>query len=381
MGNYKITNVAAGKCLNIYGDNVTSLSNNQNVTLWADSGTAEQTWVIDSLGTGVIVKSIVDTRFALNAYRSSTSKYNCDVYPWSGNETDAKVNFESTSGGYRIKLTNYNMYLTAASAANGADVYWAAATGGTNQVWTCTTVISKAPQKHSYFNGTVNGMNLYVIETDASNIQMVNLQKRYIGLGDTPYYGINGGFFNLSPSTDVSCDNYAINNGVPVGPNGTGANNGIGFAAMAYVNGAVKLLPAILKTPADLSAALGGATPTWVQGGGNLMLGNASWSTTDLRFSTGALANSTGRTAIVANTVSKKVYLIISRESSNKSITQFRDAIYQHLGIANGMTTFVGLLLDGGGSSSLKAKGANGQTVGSPGSRALCQIIALKDAN
>lgn len=140
MANYKITNVAAGKCLNIYGDNVTSLSNNQNVTLWADSGSAEQTWVIDSLGAGVLVKSAVDNRFALNAYRSSSSKYNCDVYPWSGNETDAKVNFETTSGGYRIKLASYNMYLTAGGTANGADVYWAAATGGTNQVWTCTEV-------------------------------------------------------------------------------------------------------------------------------------------------------------------------------------------------------------------------------------------------
>lgn len=111
MANYKIVNVAANKCLNIYGDNVTSLKNNQNVTLWADSGAPEQTWVIDSLGNGVVVKSSVDNRFGLNAYRSSASKYNCDVYPWSGNETDAKVNFVATSGGYRIKLANYDMYL------------------------------------------------------------------------------------------------------------------------------------------------------------------------------------------------------------------------------------------------------------------------------
>ena len=33
MAIYKITNVAANKCLNIYGESVTSLSNNQNVTL------------------------------------------------------------------------------------------------------------------------------------------------------------------------------------------------------------------------------------------------------------------------------------------------------------------------------------------------------------
>lgn len=99
MSYYKITNVAAGKCLNIYGNNVSSLSKNQDVVLWTDSGSAEQRWAIDSLGTGVLVKSAVNVSFALNAFRSSATKYNCDVYPWSGNETDAKVNFEAVSGG------------------------------------------------------------------------------------------------------------------------------------------------------------------------------------------------------------------------------------------------------------------------------------------
>ena len=379
MANYKIVNVAANKCLNIYGDNVTSLKNNQNVTLWADSGAPEQTWVIDSLGNGVVVKSSVDNRFGLNAYRSSASKYNCDVYPWSGNETDAKVNFVATSGGYRIKLANYDMYLTAGGTANGADVYWAPLAGTTSQMWSCVPVTSSGPQKHSYFNGSVNGMNLHVIETDASNIQMVNLQKKTSGMGS--YFGINGGFFNFSPSSDVSCLNYAINNGVPVGPNGTGAINDLGFAAIAYVNGMVKLLPAVLRDAADLRTALGGATPTWVQGGGNLMLGNGNWATSDLRFTSDALANSIGRTAIVVNTATKKVYLIVSRESTAKSVVQFRNAIYQYLGISNGTSTFAGLLLDGGGSSCIRAKTSDGRVVDVNTGRALCQVITLKDAN
>ena len=378
MANYKIVNVAANKCLNIYGDNVTSLKNNQNVTLWADSGAPEQTWIIDSLGNGVVVKSSVDNRFGLNAYRSSASKYNCDVYPWSGNETDAKVNFVATSGGYRIKLANYDMYLTAGGTGNGADVYWAPITGATTQMWSCVPVTSRGPQKHSYFNGPVNGMNLHVIETDASNIQMVNMQKKTGGMGT--YFGINGGFFNRNSTSDVSCQNYAINNGVPVGPNGTGATNELGFAAIAYVNGMVKLLPAVLRDDADLRAALGGATPTWVQGGGNLMLGNGSWAPSDLRFTPDAQANSPGRTAIVVNTATKKVYLIVSRESTDKSVVQFRNAIYQCLGISNGTSTFAGLLLHGGGSSCIRAKNSAGQVVGAATSRALCQVITLKDA-
>ena len=53
MAIYKITNVGANKCLNIYGNNVTSLTNNQNVTLWSDSGNALGTTVDYLLGANV----------------------------------------------------------------------------------------------------------------------------------------------------------------------------------------------------------------------------------------------------------------------------------------------------------------------------------------
>lgn len=52
MAIYKLTNVGANKCLNIYGSNSTSLSHGINVVIWADSGTNEQKWSIPSLGTG-----------------------------------------------------------------------------------------------------------------------------------------------------------------------------------------------------------------------------------------------------------------------------------------------------------------------------------------
>lgn len=43
---YKITNIGAGKCLNINGDNLTSLDNGRNVNLWSDTGSNEQKWLI-----------------------------------------------------------------------------------------------------------------------------------------------------------------------------------------------------------------------------------------------------------------------------------------------------------------------------------------------
>ncbi len=135
MAEYIITNVGAARCLNIYGSNVTSLTNNQNVTLWQDSGTTEQVWEISSLGSNVKVKSVIDKTFGLNAYRSGTN-WNCDVLPISGNDTDSAVTFEKSGDCYKIKLTNYtNRYLTAGGTGNGANVYWAAATNAENQLW------------------------------------------------------------------------------------------------------------------------------------------------------------------------------------------------------------------------------------------------------
>ena len=141
MAIYKITNVAANKCLNIYGESVTSLSNNQNVTLWDDSGTNEQKWDISSLGSDVNVKSVIDTTFGLNAYRTGPN-WNCDVHKISGNETDAAVTFERSGSYYKIRLTNYsNRYLTAGGASNGSNVYWAASSGANSQLWIMTAFI------------------------------------------------------------------------------------------------------------------------------------------------------------------------------------------------------------------------------------------------
>lgn len=167
MATYKITSKSANKCLNIYGNNVTSLYNNQNVCLWADSGTNEQKWEISSLGSGVYIRSTINTGFGLNVYRSG-SPWNCDVYPISGNETDAKVNIISAgSGYYKIQLANYTgYYLTAGGTGDGSNVYWTTATGGNNQLWTCTNPDSG---------------NTGTTETPKTLSMPQNLNQKYIG--------------------------------------------------------------------------------------------------------------------------------------------------------------------------------------------------------
>lgn len=136
---YKFTNIGAGKCLNIQGSNITSLTNHQNVTIWADSGSLEQRWFLNSYVPGYVgstlIESAVNSHFGLNPYRSGTN-WNCDVFPTAGNETDAALTLEPSGSYYKIRLSNYsNRYLTAASSTNGANVYWAAANGSSYQLW------------------------------------------------------------------------------------------------------------------------------------------------------------------------------------------------------------------------------------------------------
>lgn len=390
MSYYKITNVAAGKCLNIYGNNVTSLSKNQNVVLWTDSGSAEQRWVIDSLGTGVLVKSAVNSSFALNAFRSSATKYNCDVYPWSGNEADAKVNFEPVSGGYRIKLTNYNMYLTAGGTANGADVYWAAATGNTSQVWICTDVGNLAPKNQTY--EVSNG--LHVITTRASNIKLLN--QRVVSKQQTMkasgYCGINGAWFNLGGNQAIL--NIAVQDGKCVGPGTQGtANEDVGSCIIAwdgssahFYSGALNATPMLSQGSAYLKAG------TWIQGGIGLWLGYSDWlslyrdqdSGASMAYYNGGSARRTGLIAGLSGQSAGMVKLVVSANAL--TVNGFRAAIQAYLGISDGPQmngVYQALMLDGGGSSEMVAKNALGQTIVFPANqeRGIPEIITLKDPN
>ena len=147
-GTYKITSKLSGKCLNVYGNNVTSISNHQNVCVWSNSGSNEQKWVISSLtAAGVAVRTFIDTTYGLNAYRSG-SPWNCDLYKILGNESDANVNLIATNGYYKIQLwAHTSYYLTAGGTADGSNVYWTTATGGDNQLWAIDPISTSTTEK------------------------------------------------------------------------------------------------------------------------------------------------------------------------------------------------------------------------------------------
>ena len=69
----------------------------------------------------------------------------------------------------------------------------------------------------NYFRQTHEGVNLHIIKTAASNIQLINqLNTTRQNMQNSGYYGINGGFFNFEG--DHRTLNIAVNNGQCVGP-------------------------------------------------------------------------------------------------------------------------------------------------------------------
>ena len=122
-----VSHGGSGKCLNVYGDE--QVSNNRNVCLWTKDTSGAQNWIIRQTDAGVKIFTALDSRYALNYYWSSGqgSPGNCDIYPEEGNDTDSCVVLspvDEDADIYRIKLANYDLYLTAMGASDNSDVRW-----------------------------------------------------------------------------------------------------------------------------------------------------------------------------------------------------------------------------------------------------------------
>lgn len=130
---YRITNVGAAKCLNMDGDE--EVYNSDNVAIRSADTTNKQKWLMSALSSKRVIVTAVDDTYGLNVYRSG-SPYNCNMHKVYENETDALVSIVASDGYYKIKLYNYDLYLTVGSSTNGANVYWAASSSSDYQKWT-----------------------------------------------------------------------------------------------------------------------------------------------------------------------------------------------------------------------------------------------------
>lgn len=331
------------------------------------------------LGLGVLVKSSVNMGFALNAYRFTGTKYSCDVFPWSGNETDAKADFETASGGDWSKLTNCDMYLTADGTANSSDVYWAGSTGSSNQVWICTPVRKSGPRNQRY--ETSNG--LHIITTHASNIRLSNqrVTSKQQTVKASGYCGINGAWFNSS--TDQAILNVAVQDGKYVGPNTQGSENKVGSGIITWDCATLRFYPGAFNVSPMLYEGVSTSSDWCVDSG--LWLGYNDWLTSykakdEYYYNAGAV-RCTGLIACLSGPNVGKVKLIVSNGSL--TVSNFRTAMQAYLGITDGPQIsgeYQAVMLDGGKSSEMVAKNVLGGTVVFPSdqTRGIPEIITLK---
>lgn len=384
MATYNIiSHEGSGRCLNIASSS--SIANGTNVNVYAATASNDQKWVIDSLtSTGEqFIKHFSNQAYALNAYRSGTN-WNCTLYKAAGNADGTLILSKVSTNVYTIRLSQHsNRYLTAEGNSNSANVSWQAYTGATNQKWKITAVATPT-YKSQYSSATYNGLTLHIMKAAPSNIVLVNIRRTAIK--NSNRYGINGGFFTTA-GTDYTFYNIAQNNGVSVGPNSSGDANGsggsskVGNAALAYHNGKLKMVDNVIRAT-EAQSRLGTPTAVWMQGGINMHFGNSNWSTSDnWYFDYTPTSLSTKRTAMVANTRTNELYLVIAVSSSSKSIVDFRNALKSHFGFSdsnNGSSDYVGLMLDGGESSSMRAM-VNGVAKSFGGVRQVNEMISLKE--
>lgn len=377
-----ISHAGSGSCLNIASSS--SIANGTNVNVYAATGSNDQKWVIDSLSsTGEqFIKHFSNNAYALNARRVGTN-WNCTLYTATGN-ADGYLIIESTgaSGIYTIRLSRHtDRYLTAEGTSNSSNVSWQTYTGSTAQQWKITPVNTVIPIS-VYSTATHNGVTFHVIKTAPTNIVLKNLAR--VDITKSSEYGINAAFFTTD-ATDDQFYNIAANNGVLVGPSGAGDYNGddCGSSIIAYHNGTVKLIDDI-KTHNEAKQALGNGTAVWVQGGQNLYLGElrANW---EDKWKCGITLSKTSnrRTYLIIDTQTNDVYLIAAICSSYMSTIATRSALLAYLGITdtnggNASCRYQGLMLDGGGSTSMRAMNSSGAVVTAGGGRKVNQIIALK---
>lgn len=125
-----------------------AIANHQKATLYRATGAADQRLIVYQVAGGCQLVSAlspdiddVQKRFGLNIYGQKAGSV-CDFFPAYKNFNDELIDLitvDKDNNLYRIKLINYNLYLTPASNSSGAALTWETASNADNQIWKLCT--------------------------------------------------------------------------------------------------------------------------------------------------------------------------------------------------------------------------------------------------
>lgn len=197
--------------LNVYGNE--QVSDNRNVCIWTLDGTANaQKWIYKNYSGYTKLVTSLHTSYALNYYwgNGQNNPGECDIYPHANNNTDSAlsiVTIDSTSSAqniFRIKLANYNLYLTAEGDYDGANVSWQAYSGANSQKWKFEAVASTSTYD------TIWPLNNKATYPVTSGFRTIN-RPTHDGSDmtaplDTPIYAIYGGTVSKITSEETNPD-------------------------------------------------------------------------------------------------------------------------------------------------------------------------------
>ena len=195
---YRFKSKSDNRYLNILTDG--ALSNNKNVTTYAlDSSDLAQVWLasVYTYGSPIqyLLKSAKDNNFVLDRWRGSSNYNNADIYTRGTTTDDLKdqvIVFVASGSYYKIKLANYDLYLTVTTTSTygGYNVNWQAATGADNQLWLAETYTSNS----SGSSGTAPTWNLISPPTSINNVDIMATYNAPLGF--------TGGYYTVDNIPD-----------------------------------------------------------------------------------------------------------------------------------------------------------------------------------
>jgi hypothetical protein len=213
-----------------------------------------------------------------------------------------------------------------------------------------------------------NGTVLYTLETSPDNVQLQRIDKN---VTDTPFYGINGGFFwegyllsiavvNDKPLRDQPGD-YGS------GWYNTGVDANLQRGTLVWDEIARHFSVQVVTEAGELSVT--DKQHYWAQGGVSMGLNrDLSWEQNMISEQMPAYEEARMRSGLVYDNL-QNIYMIVSPTLC--TVEQFRTAIIEKLG-HQGIVD--GIFLDGDGSSQLKSRQA--RLAGD--NRQVFQMLALK---
>lgn len=226
---YFIRNVGrnnlSAKDLNVLSD-ASYPNDGTSVTLASTTNISTQRWFL-TLYSGIGCKTFTEAGSTRALNIVSLSNPNCTIWHASGsaNNNDSMVDLLTVNrdlNRYRIKLVNYNLYLTVTGATSLSypNVEWKALNGSNDQVWDFIEVDGQTPPViGSYTNPTASDVKKYSRGMLPEHPAIDIVDEPYIASDNVPIYAFADGYVSRKYTGDKEGNTIRIKHGKLFGDN------------------------------------------------------------------------------------------------------------------------------------------------------------------